>query len=369
MSPTITATLGTLMLLNRLGTVRWDWIQGDMRWHLLAVMLLRLASIAMLLAARERYLRSRHTFYAALKAYALIAGPYFLRPGLKQMGPHSWAILGGRDGRVEPVRGIVRALLLPTGAHSCLNDTVLPPFRLPWRLMAPLHLLHGAHLVCTTHRDVVRLLGLFPQLGRDARTICEAVHDATFLLTGLVTRGSGESGGPCAGAKALSWTALFSSAVLVLLVPLVYAYAGARPCCSSWLARLLRAVCRFCCASSHPPLPKGPSCWVTLPCAWRTCPPPPQPSARPSAPSCTGSCGCGASCMRHGARTSLPCWPAACWRTPRWTWPSSWAWCDGGWLSASRAAVVRATCGSGRSPRSRNLAAAAGCFWRRRPRC
>jgi hypothetical protein len=220
----MSAAFGTLILLHRLGHVRWDFVRGDLWWLVLAVVGVRLANIALLLLARRGYLRHRFAFYAALKVYMACLGPRFLGAGLPQVGPHSWAWLGGRGGKVESWEGIVRALLLPTGAYCSMNEMLLPPFRLPWRLMAPLHLLAGVGVIVATYPDIVRLLGLFPRLSRDALTICDACHGATLLVTGLVhDRGPA---GPCTGQKALSWAALFSSIVLNLVVPLVYAYGG-----------------------------------------------------------------------------------------------------------------------------------------------
>jgi hypothetical protein len=135
----ISATCGTLMLLNRLGKlVRWDFVSGDLWWLVLAVVLARLVNIAAVLLARRSYLRHRFTFHAALKLFmCCCVSPRFMWLSVQQLGPHSWAMLGGRDGRVESHQGIVRALLLLNSAYSCLNLMLLPPFRLPWRLMAP----------------------------------------------------------------------------------------------------------------------------------------------------------------------------------------------------------------------------------------
>ena len=223
---TTSAAGATLMLLNRLGQARWDFIRGDLRWLIVGILLARLANLAWLLAARRSYLRHRFLFYAALKLFmAAYLSPRFVWLALRQTGPHSWVVLGGRNGTVDSHSGIVRALLLPTGAYSIFHELLLPPFRLPWRLMAPLHLLHGAGLVVAGHSGTVRLLGIFPQLTEDARAICRAVHNAApLLLTGLMYNpGAGEA---CAGTMALSTAALFTAIVFNLVVPLVYAYAG-----------------------------------------------------------------------------------------------------------------------------------------------
>ncbi len=223
----MSATFGTLILLHRLGHVRWGFVKGDLWWLVLAVVLCRLVNVAAVLLARRGYLRHRFTFHAALKLYMTCLSPVFLASGLPQIGPHSWAWLGGRDGRVESHQGIVRALLLPTGAYGCMNEMLLPPFRLPWRLMAPLHLLHGAGLIVASYPHIVRLLGLFPRLSSDARAICEAVHSVVFGLSGFLS--DSDPWGACAGSRALSSTALFAAIILNLVVPLVYAYGGGWP--------------------------------------------------------------------------------------------------------------------------------------------
>jgi hypothetical protein len=326
----ISATVcGTLLLLHRLGSVRWDYVVGHIWWLVLGVVLSRIATIALVLTARQSYLRNRFALHAALKLYLIYLSPRFLGPGARQMGPHTWVVLGGKDGKVETSAGIVRALLLPTGAYLAMNHMVLPPFRLPWRLMAPLHLLHGAGTIAVSHRHVARLLGLFPRLTQDAHAICNLGHSAMFLLSGCLPDRNLQAA--CAGPMALSWTALFASLVLVLVVPLLYAYACA------W-------------QQQAPRLPLGPGarcalrpvdCLVRprrhMRCSdaadsrrlTRATPAPrpaPQPSARPSAPSCTGSGSCRARRAWHGASTWRWRWAAACWRTAQWMCCTAWAW-------------------------------------------
>jgi hypothetical protein len=118
-------------------------------------------------------------------------------------------------------------MLVPTGAYGCMNEMLLPPFRLPWRLVAPLHTLHGGAIILATYPDVARLLGAGPRLSRDARAICDAVHDTTLLIAGLLHDGASRAA--CAGASALSSAMLFCSVALALVLPQVYSYAGARP--------------------------------------------------------------------------------------------------------------------------------------------
>jgi hypothetical protein len=126
---------GTLILLHRLGSVRWDFVRGSICWWMvLGVVLSRIATIAMVLTARKSYLQLRFVLHASLKIYLIYLKPRLFGAGVPQMGPHTWAVLGGKDGKVETSAGIVRALMLPTGAYFSMNHMVLPPFRLPWRL-------------------------------------------------------------------------------------------------------------------------------------------------------------------------------------------------------------------------------------------
>jgi hypothetical protein len=322
----------TLMLLNRLGQVRWDFIRGDLRWLIVGILLARLANLAWLVAARRHYLRHRFSFYAGLKLYmAAFLSPRFIFLALKQTGPHSWVVLGGRDGTVDSFTGTVRALLLPTGAYATFHECLLPPFRLPWRLMAPLHLLHGTGLVAAGYSGTVRLLGLFPRLSQDARAICQAVHGAQLLLTGMA-RDTG-TGDPCAGANALGATALFTSLVLILVVPLVVVYAGGlagragragdgqgagsmvqRSCCRS---RLLPAAAQLPASSQAPPPVQGrrpgggatPGCLSWPPMPGRSPADEPQPTSLPPAPTARSRARGEAGVRAPGA--------AAAWAAPR----------------------------------------------------
>ena len=240
-----------LMLLNRFGNVDWEFMQqhSEIWWAFAGVAVIRLANLAAMLVARQHYLRHRFAFYAALKIYMSVVAPRFLWLALQQAGLHSWALLGGRDGRVDSYKGILRALLLLTGALSSINEMLLPPFRLPWRLMAPMHLLHRGALTVAGHPGLVRLLGVFPRLAQDARLICRAVHSIPLMIFGLL-HGNKIVIDACIGDRALSSTALFSSLVLALVGPLVYAYAG------SQLAACWRVACRIMGCISDAPLPR-----------------------------------------------------------------------------------------------------------------